>query len=232
MRILAALRSDIRFQVKQGFYVIYFVLTITYMLTMRQLPNNIKVISIPLVVFSDPSVVGFFFIGGIVMLEKVQGILNYIVVTPLRTREYLLSKVISLAILGEAAGIAIVLQTYQGKVNWLLLITGIFLSSVFFTLFGFLIAAGCRTINQYFIKAVPYTLILILPCFSIIGFKYSWAFDLFPSAAGLKLVLWAFSTPTMVEALVCFILLAFADLLLLFYVEKIFNKEIVCGGEL
>src|SRR5690554_5975368 len=98
MRLLHAVWADIRFQFKQGFYLVYVLITITYLIILSFLPEEILSVGLPLVIFSDPSVLGLFFIGGIIMLEKMQGILSVLVVSPLRTTEYILSKVISLAL--------------------------------------------------------------------------------------------------------------------------------------
>lgn len=230
MRIFNALKADISFQFKQGFYFVYIALTFIYMVIMSLLPDKLLNTFIPLVVFSDPSVVGFFFIGGIVMLEKVQGILQYIVVTPLRTKEYLLAKVISLSLLAEAAGLAITAVTHKGSVNWVLLFIGILLSSVFFTLFGFIVAAKSNSVNQYFIKMIPYMLVVIFPCFSLIGFQYSWLLNIFPSAAGLVLVFGAFNGIGSFKAIGLILYLIIFNVLLLFYVEGVFNKSVIAGG--
>jgi fluoroquinolone transport system permease protein len=41
-----------------------------YLIILSFLPENIFSVALPLVVFSDPSVLGLFFIGGIILLEK------------------------------------------------------------------------------------------------------------------------------------------------------------------
>ncbi|MDO9680631.1 MAG: hypothetical protein Q7262_06400, partial [Bacteroidales bacterium] len=107
MRFLSAIWSDIRFQIKQGFYLVYLIITIMYLIILSMLPENVLSIALPLVVFSDPSVLGLFFIGGIILLEKSQGVMMAIVVTPLKTEEYVLSKAISLAFVSVMAAIAI-----------------------------------------------------------------------------------------------------------------------------
>lgn len=231
MRFIGALKSDIKFQYSQGFYLVYVLITLIYMLIIKQLPENISSIIVPLIVFTDPSIVGFFFIGGIIMLEKEQKILQYLVVTPLRSKEYLLSKVIGLAVLGEIAGIVITLITYKGNVNWFILINGILLSSIFFTLYGFIAAAGCKTMNEYFIKMIPYMLFVVLPCFSLIGFKYSFIFNIFPSVLGLKLVMGAFTSIGTLEVFLYIIFLTLIDILMFIRVDKIFNDKIMYGGE-
>lgn len=231
MRFIGALRSDIKFQFKQGFYIVYILLTLIYMLIIMNLPKDINDVVVPLIVFTDPSVVGFFFIGGIIMLEKEQKVLQYLVVTPLRSKEYLLSKVISLTVLGEVAGIAITLVSYNGNVKWSILIIGILLSSIFFTLYGFIATVGCKTINEYFIKMVPYMMFVVLPCFSVLGFKYNFIFYIFPSVAGLKLVMGAFTNIANLEGFLYILFLLIADILLFFKVNNIFNNKIVYGGE-
>ncbi len=230
-RMAYALRADIIFQWKQGFYYVYIFITLTYMMIVRQLPESIARIGIPLIVFSDPSLVGFFFIGGIVMLEKVQGILQYLVVTPLRPREYLVAKVLSLALLAEVAGFAIALTTSIGTFNYLLLFLGILLCSMFFTLYGFLAVAGCDTVNQYFIRMIPYMLLIILPCFSIIGFPYGWIFDIFPSVAGLKVVYGAFHGIETFPMLLYLVILILWNAFMFGRIETLFVRNIIHRGE-
>ena len=230
MRVWRALKADMKFQFKQGFYTVYVFLTLIYMVIIIQLPKNIVSIAVPLVVFTDPSVVGFFFIGGIIMLEKVQGVIQYIVVTPLTSKEYLAAKIISLSLLAEAAGITITAVTYKGNISWVLLVLGILLSSVFFTLYGFIIAAGCNTVNEYFIKMIPYMLVIVFPCFSLIGFHNSWLFNIFPSVAGIKLVFGAFHGVSMFEAISYIIYLLIFNAILFLRVERIFDEKIVYGG--
>jgi fluoroquinolone transport system permease protein len=134
MRLLYAVWADIRFQFKQGFYLVYVLITVMYLIILSFLPKDILSVGLPLVVFSDPSVLGLFFIGGIIMLEKMQGILSVLVVSPLRTIEYILSKVISLAFVSVLAAFAITGFSNYGSVNWLLVFLSTVLTSGIFTL--------------------------------------------------------------------------------------------------
>jgi fluoroquinolone transport system permease protein len=230
VRIISALKADVRFQFKQGFYLVYILLTLIYMVILGKLPSTWKSTVIPLVLFSDPSMVGFFFIGALVMLEKVQGVIQYVVVTPLRSIEYLLAKVLSLTILAVAATIMITLATYGYELNWFLLILGVLLTSCFFVFYGFIVAVRCTTLNQYFIKMVPYLLLIVLPCFSLIGFPYAWLFNIFPSVAGLKLVYGAFNGIDSISAAALSIYLLAANLAIARYVEKVFDRMATEGA--
>ena len=230
MRIVNALKADVRFQFKQGFYLVYILLTLLYMIVLGVLPVEWKSTIIPLVLFSDPSMVGFFFIGALVMLEKVQGVIQYVVVTPLRSLEYLLAKVFSLTILAIAATIMITLATYGFDLNWFLLIIAVILTSSFFVFFGFIVAVRCTTLNQYFIRMIPYLLFIVLPCFSLIGFPYAWLFNIFPSVAGLKLVYGAFKGIDFLSAAAYAVYLLLANLVIARYVEKIFDRMATEGA--
>ncbi len=230
MRIVNALKADVRFQLKQGFYLVYIILTLTYMVVLGKLPQEWKSAIIPLVLFSDPSMVGFFFIGALVMLEKVQGVIQYVVVTPLRSLEYLLAKVLSLTILAIAATIMITLVTYGYALNWFLLILAVILTSSFFVFYGFIVAVRCTTLNQYFIRMIPYLLLIVLPCFSLLGFPYAWVFNVFPSVAGLKLVYGAFNGIDPLSAAALSIYLLAANLAMARYVEKVFDRMATEGA--
>jgi fluoroquinolone transport system permease protein len=230
VRVVNALKADVRFQFKQGFYLVYILLTLIYMVILGKLPQEWKSTVIPLVLFSDPSMVGFFFIGALVMLEKVQGVIQYVVVTPLRSMEYLLAKVVSLTILAIAATIMITLATYGYQLNWFLLILAVILTSSFFVFYGFIVAVRCTTLNQYFIRMIPYLLLIVLPCFSLIGFPYAWLFNIFPSVAGLKLVYGAFNGIDFLSAAAYAAYLLAANLAIARYVEKIFDRMATEGA--
>jgi fluoroquinolone transport system permease protein len=227
MRLLNAIRSDIRFQIKQGFYFIYLIITVMYLVILSMVPENILTIALPLVVFSDPSVLGLFFIGGIIMLEKEQGIIQVLVISPLKTTEYIISKVVSLSLISTLSGLLLTIFGTKAYPDWILLTISIFLTSSVFTLCGIMINAGCNTVNQYIIKTIPYMLLLVLPCFSLIGFKYSYLFNIFPSVSALKLMLGAFTGIGTMEAILLILFLLFVNFLLFIKSVKIFENKIV-----
>jgi hypothetical protein len=231
MRLIGALKTDIRFQHKQGFYAVYVLLTLMYLIIIQKIPSGpVKDYAVPLVIFSDPSMVGYFFIGGIVMLEKQQGVLDYLAVTPLSPMEYLISKSVSLGLVAAAASFMITASAYRGSTNWFVLFASVFLISVSFTLYGFMVAAGCRNINQYFVKMIPFLLLAVIPCFSVIGFRFSWIFRIFPNVSGLMLVLGAFRGIHWYEALIYISVICIWDILFLKAALNIYGRRIISGG--
>lgn len=227
MRLLYAIWADIRFQIKQGFYIVYLAIVIMYLIILHFLPVEINAIVLPLVVFSDPSVLGLFFIGGIIMLEKMQGLLQVFVVTPLRSTEYILSKIISLSIVSLLATFVITVFSNLETVNWLLLFIVTTLTSSIFTLCGILISAGCRNVNQYLLKSIPYMLLFVFPCFSLIGFQYAYLFTIVPSVAGLRLMLGAYSTMPVYESFGLIVYLLVMNYVFFRWTLLIFEQKIV-----
>lgn len=227
MRLLHAVLADIRFQIKQGFYFVYVLITAMYLIIMSFLPEEILSIALPLVVFSDPSVLGLFFIGGIILMEKGQGILNVLVVSPLRSWEYVLSKVVSLALVSALVALAITFFSGFQNVNWFILIISTILTSGIFTLLGIMINAGCNNVNQYLLKTIPYMLLFTLPCFALLGFPYSDFFTIFPSVAALELMLGAYHGITWMEAMMLTAYLLIVNVLFLKITVSVFEKRIV-----
>lgn len=188
MRILQAIKYDIKFQFRHGFYYAYLLLTVLYIALFRVLPQDMAKYIATLIIFSDPAVMGFFFIGGIVLLEKGQNIYQSLFVTPLRMQEYLISKAASLTVLACATSIAIVLLAFGRIHNPALFLTGVILTSVLFTLIGITLVVRCKSLNQYIILSPVYTLVFILPMLEYLGLTKSWLFNLLPAKPALLLI--------------------------------------------
>lgn len=94
MRILNAIKNDIRFQIKYGFYFLYFFFTVVYIVALRITPSEYKNMAASLIILTDPAMLGVFFMGGIWLLEKGEGLHRFWSISPLRTIEYVWSKAI------------------------------------------------------------------------------------------------------------------------------------------
>lgn len=230
-RIKKAFIADSIFEFKQGFYAIYIVISFLYLLLLNQLPNEYVIYVLPFIIFSDPSVLGLFFIGGTILLEKEQGILSSILVTPLTTIEYILSKVLSLATISMGAALIISLLTYRGAVNYGYMILGTLLTSVFFTLIGIVIVTKSRSVNEFFVKMVPYTIVLLVPCFLLIKFSSLIILNIFPTISLLRLVYFSYHGVNHLEAIAQVIYMFIVNLLLLKYSVSKFEERIVYGGK-
>lgn len=226
-RFFSSLKADFIFQWKHGFYSIYLVLLILYYIILQQLPSHIIAIVLPIIVYIDPSVLGLFFIGGIILLERQQGILQLLYVTPLRVREYLLSKIISLSLIAVLVGTLLSLLVYNEFINVVILIIGITTTSLFYTLVGLLVSIKVTTVNAYFIKIIPYLLLLVIPCFTLLLANQPIIYNIFPTVASLKLIFLAYEKSSLVEALLLFFYVMTINIWLFARVEKAFTTKMI-----
>lgn len=223
---LNSLKSDILFQFNQGFYLIYFVVAILYICLLSLLPKNWIPYTLPFLLFSDPSVLGLFFIGGILLLEKEQGILSLLSITPLSVDHYLLSKLISLGTLSVFVSIGIFALSY-GQGNYFLLIIGVFSASILFTLLGIWIVSFSSSLNSFFLNMIPITLVGMVPCFFLYSPYSSFWLNFFPSVAAFRLILGSVSPISQTEILFCITWIFIINFILFLEIKKSFQTKIL-----
>lgn len=227
MRFLALLKHDIRFQFRQGLYHVYLVLTLLYIGALYLLPVEARQRAALFIIFLDPSVMGFFFIGGIIMLERGQDTLESLFVTPVRVAEYIAAKVITLTVIALIAGFAIMLALFGRAFNPLALFAGVTLTSIFFTLCGITIASLTTTVNGYLILAGVVTPIFFLPFLEYFGLS-SPLYYLFPTRGALNLLEAMYGKTAGGELLYAIITLPIFCLVAYIGAHKRFKKAILC----
>ncbi|MCY4600864.1 MAG: hypothetical protein OXF27_13205, partial [Acidobacteria bacterium] len=117
MRALAATLSlDFRLQARNGFYyAVAFVLACWFVL-LTLLPDIDWGYVLPAVVFGNLVMVNFYFVAGLVLLEKGEGTLEAQVVTPLADWQYIGSKTATLTALSLVEQVVIVWSAHGGGV--------------------------------------------------------------------------------------------------------------------
>jgi fluoroquinolone transport system permease protein len=187
-RFLVLLNHDMRFQFRHGFYWAYLVATLAYIGIIYLLPPTVRRTATLLCIFIDTSVLGMFFVGALVLLERDQNTLAPLFLTPIRLEEYLASKIVSLTLLALLSSLAIVVSV-QGLHGGILLVAwavaGI---SLFFTLVGLFVAAKATSVPDYFIRGIGWGLLLCVPLLDYFGVLRSPLFFLLPSQPTLVLL--------------------------------------------
>jgi len=163
MRILRMIQCDIRYQIKYGFYFLYGVISLLYIGILILLPDSLVRPVTALIIFSDPSALGFFFIGGMILLERGEGLHSYNAILPSTIQEYIISKVVSLSLLSSFVGLLIAGVVLDGEVNYVSLFVGVFLGAVIFSLAGLAVGSLSKSLNHYFVLSVPVGLLLMGP---------------------------------------------------------------------
>jgi fluoroquinolone transport system permease protein len=161
MKLKNLVMGDIYFQIKYGFYFVYMVFTLFYICLLFAFPVSIRGKSVSILIYSDPAAMGLFFMGAIILLEKSQRVLNSIAVSPVRVSQYILSKVISLGIIGTLVGV--ILTLFSGADNILGTVVGTFLGSVIFTLLGLIAATKVNSLNQFMVATIPFEILCLVP---------------------------------------------------------------------
>jgi fluoroquinolone transport system permease protein len=145
MRLVALLTGDIRFQFRYGFYFLYLVFAVLYIAVLYALPEVWRAKAAALMIFSDPAAMGLYFMGAIVLYEKSEHVLSSIAVAPVSTIAYVLSKLVSIALISTVT--ALVIGVAGGAENALLIIAGVFPGSMLFSAVALMMAANIASLN-------------------------------------------------------------------------------------
>lgn len=161
MRLRSLFLLDMRFQAKYGFYFLYAVLTVIYVIALLAVPESWKEKTAVILIFSDPASMGLFFMGAIVLLEKNQHTPCAFAVSPVRPMEYIFSKVGSLSAISLVVAAILALAASANNLHIVLL--GTVISGVIFTLLGIIIATKIISLNQFILWTVPIEIVCFVP---------------------------------------------------------------------
>lgn len=163
MRTLRLFGCDLRYQFKYGFFFLYALMTVIYVAIISLLPMEWRQLGAALVILTDPATLGFMFIGGILLLEKGEGLHGYLAILPVRISEYVAAKSLSLATISTLAGLLIARLSLPGAVDLPLLAVSLLVGSAVFTLAGLAVGALARSVNHYLVISLPVELMLMAP---------------------------------------------------------------------
>lgn len=207
MRIKALLIGDVRFQFKYGFYFLYLIFTIFYISLLYVLPAAWREQAAVLMIFSDPAAMGLYFMGAIVLFEKGQRVLDSIAISPVKPMEYVVSKLISIALISTAVGLLI---GFGGGImlNPFFFVPGVFFGSCMFSTVGLMVAANTATLNQFIVATIPAEIIINLPAIAwLFGWKPSWLM-LHPGVSIIELCLNGENSPAAMFILIFWVVLS------------------------
>ncbi len=192
-RLLATLRCDVRLQLRNGFYYAAAFTALVNVLILHWLPRESVGWLLPALLLENMLVNTFYFMAGLVLLEKGEGTIAAQAVTPLRIGEYLAAKVLSLTLLSIVEALAIAGIAMRLGFAPLPLAAGIALAAVLFSLYGFIVVARYDSINEYLMPSVLYAAVLGLPFLGYFGLWDSPLLYLHPVQAPLLILQAAFA---------------------------------------
>ncbi len=201
-RFFASLRHDAVLQFRGGFYFVGAMVTIVYVAILSRIPSGWPLdlpLIIPAALIINAMITTFYRVAALVLLEKSEGTLPALAVSPLRPGEYLGAKVASLAILAIGENAAILVLYYGFDFEPFKLGAGMVLLCALYTLLGIVVIARFDSINQFLIPSVFAVMVLLLPLLSHFGFLPKPVMYLHPVQPFLTLVSSAFAPTTPFE---------------------------------
>ncbi len=161
---------------------------------LSSLPNAQKLLV--LILFVDPVILGFLFIGVMVLFETSENTLQALSVSPIKLQMYLFSKSIALSLMAVFCCILMIIAAYGLDFNILHFLFASTLTAVMLSFIGFIAVAGETSINRFILRVLAVVLFLSIPFFGYFGVVSNYWFVLFPSTPALALFDLSFSEST------------------------------------
>jgi len=191
-RLLNTIRWDLQLQFRNGFYYASAFVAILFIVMLKQFPEFDFRPWWPAIILENLTINAFFFMSGLVLLEKGEGTLEAQVVTPLRIWEYLISKVISLSVLALFESLTIIVLVSGVRFNWFWMVLGILSLIAIYSLYGFIVVSRYDSINEFLLPSVLWTIAYSLPLLYYFNIWRHWLLFLHPMQAPLTLMQAAF----------------------------------------
>jgi fluoroquinolone transport system permease protein len=193
---------------------------------LKDLENVEKFIT--LLIYNDPAVIGFIFIGVSIILEKDQEVLPALFVTPLSHNVYLISRIITLSTIGFLGALAMVFAAKGTSFNFIHFSIGSYSTCVLFCLIGIFIVSYTTEILHFLLRAIPILIFMSLPLLNYFELTDSDFLKLFPVQGGLNLMVNSYRrAPNLSELIFGYISIVVWTPLLYWLVFRIFVKRVV-----
>ncbi|WKN33290.1 hypothetical protein PZB74_08050 [Porifericola rhodea] len=204
--------------------------TIVYALAffaLQDLDNLDKVLT--LLILNDPAIIGMFFIGLSVIMERNQQVLSALFVTPVNHHLYLMSRIFSLTLVGWICALGMALAAVGPTFNFLHFSAGTIGVCVLSCLAGLYLVCYTSEFMHFTLRSIPLLMVFInLPLLNYFEVTDIWAFNLMPSYGSLKLIASAYgNSPDTTLLLYSYAAQIFWIALLYWWVYRTFMSKIV-----
>jgi fluoroquinolone transport system permease protein len=188
-RSLHMLRWEFVRQYRHGFYAVSVVVVPILIVLMRWVGETETVArAFPAVLVTLLLITTFYFAGALLLLEKGEGTLSGVVVTPLRTGEYLAARVVSLSLLAIGESLIIVVAVTGAATMAVALVPGMVLICIFYVLVGTALVTRFDSVNEFLLPSIVCVIGLSLPLLHYTGIWDSWVILLHPVQPALVLM--------------------------------------------
>ena len=202
-RWLAALRFDVLLQARQGFYAATAAIVVLLGALLLSIPAAARARSdlwVPFLIVVNLPITTFFFVCGLILLERDEGTLVALGVSPVTAGQYLAMRMTTLVALALIETLAIVSFGFSIETP-ALIITGAVLLGVMLTGFGAGVSSRYTTVNEMILPGSVFVTFLLLPLLAHFGMSPRAPFLLHPVEPPLTLIRAAYVEPAAGELL-------------------------------
>ncbi len=200
-RLLATIKTDVAVQWRNKLYAIGIAVGVIVAVGLSQLASPSQLVfvvpALMIIVIGGSTLM---YVAGMIIFERDEGTLNAVIVSPLRTSEYLWSKIISLTTLSTLESIvmvggAMLVMNWFDKLVWPnfpMLMIGIIAIGVIYTLIGIVMIVRYDKITDFLIPMAIVAIVLQLPFLHFLGVIVHPMFLIIPTSAPTVLIQGAF----------------------------------------
>jgi fluoroquinolone transport system permease protein len=187
------MKTDVTVQVRTNLYTIgvgagiLIAIALGWLASYALLPSIVPAL---MLIFTGGSTL--LYVAGMIIFEKEEGTLYANIVSPLRTSEYLWSKIISLTALATLESVvmiggAMLIMSFAERMvelpNIPLLLLGIIAIGIMYTLVGIILVVRFDTITDYLVPVAGVAVVLQLPFLYFLGWVNHWVLLIIPTSA-------------------------------------------------
>jgi fluoroquinolone transport system permease protein len=190
-QLAAAVRCDVRVQARAGFYWATAFIVLVMGALLLVLPDAAladEAAWIPAVLLINLQITTLFFTTGLVLLERDEGTLAALAVSPLQPSTYLAARPITLTVLGLVETLAILGIGFGSESIRLLALVGAAGMGVLYTACGAALASRFDSVNALILPATVFATVLLLPLLPHFGLAPRALFLIHPLEPSLALV--------------------------------------------
>jgi fluoroquinolone transport system permease protein len=167
-----ALRWDVVVQSRNGFYsaTAFVVLVVGgLLLAVPEAARADEAAWVPALVAVNLQITTFFFVAGLLLLERDEGTLIALAVSPLTPAAYLATRTLSLTTLAGIETLALVSIAFADSPSWPLLLAGTSALGVIYTGIGACLATRYASVNALLLPASVIVTLLLVPLLPHLG---------------------------------------------------------------
>ena len=204
MRILSTMKTDVAVQFRNQLYYIGIGLSVIVAIavgwlgTAQYLPVIVAAVMVLIMGGST-----FLYVVGMITFERDEGTLRALTVSPLRSSEYIWSKVITLTALATLEAVIIIggamaIMYFLGQdllwpnIPWLL--ACILIIGAIFTLMGIVLVVRYQSFTEFAVPLAVIITVLQLPTLYFMGLSDHWLWLIIPTCAPTMLMMGAYSS--------------------------------------